>query len=394
MRGHSDYTLPYMAGEYFVVVDDEQQIVEAVTRELRSWVNEHELLLESFTNPVEARDFLLENGDKVALVLSDQRMPSLNGSAMLNAVREEYPGLVALILSGQSDTRDIPDFIRAEIFAFIEKPWESSRLILELDRALQFAQVRRERDKFAFRAEEDLNSAVEFQRTLLEVEPPDVPGLALTKSYIPSKERPVGGDYYDMFSLDRTRLLICTADVAGNGVKPAFIAAVLKSSIYPDYVRLVQPDGITTSKLVEWLNERMVAFLSRFPDLFLSFSATLVNTRKMTIEHANAGQPPLIMIRENRAEMAGGTGMAIGVAKEIVTEEIHIDVNPGNQFVLLSDGLFSLSLDPYHETVLRFTEENVAALDQPESFVEAAVSAFADERDRVDDITVIAGRFL
>ncbi len=383
-----------MAGEYFVVVDDEQQIVEAVTRELRSWVNEHELLMESFTNPVEARDFLLENGDKVALVLSDQRMPSLNGSAMLNAVREEYPGLVALILSGQSDTRDIPDFIRAEIFAFIEKPWESSRLILELDRALQFAQVRRERDRFAFRAEEDLNSAVEFQRTLLEVEPPDVPGLALTKSYIPSKERPVGGDYYDMFSLDRTRLLICTADVAGNGVKPAFIAAVLKSSIYPDYVRLVQPDGITTSKLVEWLNERMVAFLSRFPDLFLSFSATLVNTRKMTIEHANAGQPPLIMIRENRAEMAGGTGMAIGVAKEIVTEEIHIDVNPGNQFVLLSDGLFSLSLDPYHETVLRFTEENVAALDQPESFVEAAVSAFADERDRVDDITVIAGRFL
>ncbi|GEM_PF-1546302 len=382
--------------QLLVVVDDEPQIVEAIKRSTRLWLRDNGLELVPFTNSQEAQEFIMEHGKDVLIVLSDQKMPGIIGSELLGTVRDTFPNIVGLILSGQSDTRDIPHMVRAEVFAFIEKPWDEGGLVLELERALQYAELRSQRDRYEYRSREDLRSAIEFQQVLLDIELPDMPGLGIARAYRASKERPIGGDYHDIFALDATHLLICTADVAGSGVKPAFIAAVLKSILYSDFVRLYKPDELSVGKLVLWLNQRMVKYLQKFPDLFLTFSATIIDTHKMVIHHANAGQPPLMVLRNSGIDLFGTGGMAVGIADRVLVDEQHIEVQPGTQFALCSDGFFNLAIHGENSTdrITTFIREQESILGDPEHLVTVAVESMAADPEAVDDITVISGRFL
>ncbi|MBA4387998.1 MAG: hypothetical protein C0404_08455 [Verrucomicrobia bacterium] len=77
--------------------------------------------------------------EKVELIISDQRMPGMTGTELFRAVRQKYPGIVRIMMSGYSDFDSLVNAINeGEIFRFISKPWETEQL-RELIR-LAFAQ--------------------------------------------------------------------------------------------------------------------------------------------------------------------------------------------------------------------------------------------------------------
>ena len=113
-------------------VDDEENILHSIKRLLRK--EGYGLLTAS--SGVEALKILEENN--VHLVLSDQRMPQMSGTEFLAEVKEKYPDVIRIILTGYTEIDSITESINKEnIYKFFLKPWNDQNLKLEIGKALE-----------------------------------------------------------------------------------------------------------------------------------------------------------------------------------------------------------------------------------------------------------------
>src|SRR5450830_265110 len=80
---------------------------------------------------------LLET-QNVDLVISDMRMPEMDGAQFLTQVRARWPDTVRLLLTGHSDINAIIEAInRGEIYRYITKPWDDNDIVLIVRQALE-----------------------------------------------------------------------------------------------------------------------------------------------------------------------------------------------------------------------------------------------------------------
>ncbi|MFC1543209.1 HDOD domain-containing protein [Candidatus Neomarinimicrobiota bacterium] len=105
-------------------VDDEQEILDALRRMLHPLSDRWDMVFES--NGQHALDLMAENSFDV--IVSDMQMPGMNGAKLLSKVREWYPQVIRIILTGRSDTALIPQVLTI-VHQFLGKPVESKRLI-------------------------------------------------------------------------------------------------------------------------------------------------------------------------------------------------------------------------------------------------------------------------
>jgi two-component system, NtrC family, sensor kinase len=120
-----------------LVVDDEENILRSLRRVLRHGDWEIRTALDAERGLQELASFTPE------VVLSDFRLPGMNGAEFLTKVKERVPRAQRILLTGHADQKAIEEAInRSEIFRFIAKPWNDSQLLLTVQSAFeQFAVV-------------------------------------------------------------------------------------------------------------------------------------------------------------------------------------------------------------------------------------------------------------
>jgi response regulator RpfG family c-di-GMP phosphodiesterase len=125
-------------------VDDEASILSALRRLFRP-VGYRILTAEG---GVEALDIL--GKEEVDLVVSDMRMPNMDGAAFLREVRARWPGVVRLLLTGYSDISSTIDAINhGEIYRYISKPWNDDEILHTVKDALERKRLERENLRLA-----------------------------------------------------------------------------------------------------------------------------------------------------------------------------------------------------------------------------------------------------
>ncbi len=88
----------------------------------------------------------------VDLIVSDMRMPQMNGAELLEQVRHRWPNTVRILLTGYSDMSMTVDAInKGNIYRYISKPWDEGELLAAVSQALEFKQL--ERDKLRLEAQ-------------------------------------------------------------------------------------------------------------------------------------------------------------------------------------------------------------------------------------------------
>jgi response regulator RpfG family c-di-GMP phosphodiesterase len=76
--------------------------------------------------------------EAIDLVISDMRMPEMDGTQFLEQVRSRWPDTVRLLLTGYSDITSVIDAInRGEIYRYITKPWDDHDIVLIVRQALE-----------------------------------------------------------------------------------------------------------------------------------------------------------------------------------------------------------------------------------------------------------------
>lgn len=109
-----------------LLLDDEINVLTALQRALRQCLGS-DLKIETFTDPEQA---LLRSAEvPFDVVVSDYRMPGMNGADFLQAIKGIQPDAVRLVLSASTEFDTVMNAInRAEIFRFIAKPWQADDL--------------------------------------------------------------------------------------------------------------------------------------------------------------------------------------------------------------------------------------------------------------------------
>jgi response regulator RpfG family c-di-GMP phosphodiesterase len=81
----------------------------------------------------------------VDLVVSDMRMPVMDGAQFLEQVRSRWPEVMRILLTGYADvTSTIAAINRGEIFRYIAKPWNDEEIILTVREALEHRRLKAE----------------------------------------------------------------------------------------------------------------------------------------------------------------------------------------------------------------------------------------------------------
>ncbi|HET8723170.1 MAG TPA: ATP-binding protein [Anaeromyxobacteraceae bacterium] len=110
-----------------LVVDDDEHVRRSLRRTLRRTAAR---FLEA---PEAATALEILAREPVHVVVSDYRMPGMDGVEFLRIVKERYPGVQRMLLTGQADTSAIEEAVnRSEIFRFIWKPWDEAHLLLTI----------------------------------------------------------------------------------------------------------------------------------------------------------------------------------------------------------------------------------------------------------------------
>ncbi len=110
-----------------LVVDDDPEVLRAVTRDLRRRYAETYRIVraDSGASALEALAELRRRGEVVALLLSDQRMPQLNGVEFLAQAAELYPDARRALLTAYADTEAAIQAInQSRVHYYLTKPWD------------------------------------------------------------------------------------------------------------------------------------------------------------------------------------------------------------------------------------------------------------------------------
>jgi DNA-binding NtrC family response regulator len=121
-----------------LVIDDEQGIVNAIRRELSTPpLGRYRYAVEGFTDPVAALERAKEKEFEV--VITDFRMPQMDGLEFLKQLHVIQPDCMRLVLSGQTDMAALVEMInQTHIYRFIPKPWSGYFLKSSVMQAIDF----------------------------------------------------------------------------------------------------------------------------------------------------------------------------------------------------------------------------------------------------------------
>lgn len=125
-----------------LLVDDEEPILNSLRRLLRG--QPYDVLLA--TSGAQALEILEQQ--PVNLVMSDARMPNMDGATLLALVHERYPATARIMLTGYADPSAIIKAINeGQIHRYISKPWNDEEMLLTLRQALEHQHLAHERER-------------------------------------------------------------------------------------------------------------------------------------------------------------------------------------------------------------------------------------------------------
>ena len=130
-----------------LVVDDEPKLCDL----LSSALNQGDIQVFTAGNGLHALKVL--EAEDIDLVISDWRMPGMDGPALLAEVKQRYPNIPVIVMTAYSTVKNAVQSMRNGAYDYIAKPFDIDELDITVAKALQFRDIMR--DNARLRAELD-----------------------------------------------------------------------------------------------------------------------------------------------------------------------------------------------------------------------------------------------
>ena len=238
------------------------------------------------------------------------------------------------------------------------------------------------------RIEREFGIAREIQQALLPRSFQDFPHLDISGVNTPCTE--VGGDYFDVFSIDKRRTAFLIADVSGKGLGAALLTPMLQGAL----------SAMTMDVAPERAFQHINAFLcshssvGRYATMF--FGILDVDG---SLEYINAGHPsPLLLRRNEVTELYTKGSLPLGLVPEAQHTITRAKLEPGDTLILFSDGITEAAdINDNLFGVARLQEmllgHHESPLDQVKESIVKTVEGFTAGASQADDLTLLLVRY-
>ncbi len=216
-----------------------------------------------------------------------------------------------------------------------------------------------------------------------------LPHTAVTGRMVPAKA--VGGDFYDVFFIDDTRLGFLVADVSGKGIGAALFMTMAKIHIR-NYMRLNMSMEEMARRVNKQLND------DNEEELFVTAFICVLDTKENRLDFINAGHnKPFVSRQGGDFQMLDcKANFVLGMMEPMPYNRQTIQLEPGDAIYLYTDGVS----EAMNQSGELFGEERMLAAlntepklkENPDGLVEhmyQKIEEFAQGAEQSDDITMV-----
>jgi serine phosphatase RsbU (regulator of sigma subunit) len=239
----------------------------------------------------------------------------------------------------------------------------------------------------------DLEAAKEVQQAFFPRQTISIPCISCETFYQPA--RGIGGDYYDLLSLQRGRWGIAIGDVSGKGIGAALIMASLQASLK---FQALQPH-LKLSTLIGDVNQ--LVYESSPKNIFATLFYAEYEPAKRLLNYVNAGHNPPLVLRPKDGSCAifqlPSTGIPVGISVESQFASTTFQFEIDDVLIAYTDGITEAE-NRQHEL---WGQQRLVALlkscsrKTPKEIINEIleqVSTFANGQPQRDDVTLLAMR--
>ncbi|MCM8530657.1 MAG: fused response regulator/phosphatase [Lentisphaeraceae bacterium] len=377
-----------MTKSNILLIDDEPEILYALKLRLGK-----DFKVFTETNPYDALETLKLNGP-FPVVVSDFRMPEMNGLDFLLEANKFCPETSSVLLTGQGEYNTAIEALNSgKIFKYLSKPCDTSEINSVLSDGVKMFHEKIER-KHALKeygVENRVAKIVQDQLLFTKFQPSnesvDITALSVPKSS-------VCGDFYEIIPHSKNCFDLVIADVMGKGLPAAIIGAAIKNSLMHQNQMLK-----VKSRCIPAISDIIVSLEGEVHDalvetrMFVTFLYARVNLDAMTISYVSNGHPGSLIIRQDSSEVLylQSTHMPLGINKRDSFKPIILSLKPRDKFVFYTDGISeALVQNPQDDPI----ELILDCLDGEETSTSEVAQKIFDEaklkRGVEDDMTVIS----
>ena len=373
-----------------LVVDDEPDLEPLIKQRMRPHIRSGQYSFLFAGDGNEAVDILSGDG-RIDMVVTDINMPGMDGLTLLSRISAIDPDIKSIVVSAYGDMGNIRTAMNRGAFDFVTKPLDFRDFEVTIERTqahiAQWKEALQSRDRL-IALQNQLDLANSMQQAILPVDFPSGGDFDVHGSMVPAQN--VGGDFFDVVTLEHGRIGLAVADVSDKGIPAALFMMSSRTLLKGAAIGQGEPD-----KVLAEVNS--ILFEDNRNDMFVTVLYVVYDPRTGSMTYASGGHCASLVVHADGSctELPGTDGIALGIAMDFDYAQKDAVLNPGETLIMYSDGVSEAANVQGEE----FGTERLKGLfagAAPTSAREAnatilsAVAAFAGDHAQSDDITCLA----
>ena len=377
-----------------LVVDDERFNINVLVDLLKP-----EYKMMAAKNGVQALK-AVQSANPPDLVLLDIMMPEMDGYEVCRRIKEDKKtrDIPIIFITAMGDTGDETKGLELGAADYMTKPISppivQARVKTQLERKRQRDELKQAYEIIESqkqRMQDELNVGRNIQMSMVPQTFPPFPEsseFSIHAALHPARE--VGGDFYDFFFIDESRLCMCIGDVSGKGVPAALFMAVTRTLI-----KARATDDVSTASIMTRVNDELSRNNKQY--MFVTVFIAILNVVTGKLTYSNAGHNPSYIKRSDgeMVRLDARHGVVLGASAGLAYKEDNVQLHQGDFIFMYTDGV----TEARNPDKAFFGEDRLAALLASRGYksMEAVVGhvveqakSFEDGAEQFDDITAMA----
>jgi len=344
-----------------ILVVDDDNYIRALLKGILTKMNHNVILASSVEEALE-----LFNQD-IDLVILDWMMEGLSGPDFCKIIRaedlEKY--IYIILLTSKNEKEEVIKGLSSGADDFISKPFNIDELKVRINVGQRIIEKEKELNSAYNKIKKDLESASKIQKVFLPNKNSSI--SIFHKSILPELDKNIkvisknierinfdwiflpsqylSGDFFNFVRLDENNFGIYLGDVSGHGIPSSLLSLTMNKLLIPyqsnflktfyseePYYKINEP-----SEVFENLNNYLLQ--DNESNKYITLSYLILNVDTSTLKFCISGNPPILVIRENKVLTLENTNIPIGLIENETFLQKEIEILKGDKIIVFSDGI-------------------------------------------------------
>ena len=316
-----------------LVLDDEEDTKDLFQQEFRHQIERRDYSFYFSVSSDEVSNMLEK--ESFDIFITDINIAGFNGINFISQLKTAYPLMKTIVTSAYGDMNTLRAVMRSGAHDFVIKPIDFQDLVLTIkntvNTVLELKRAAVTAKKLSAISDE-LTLSAKLQKSIL-------PGNSLKRDdvdvwadSIPAAE--VGGDFYDFFWLDDTKVGIVMADVSGKNVTAAMFSIIAKTLI-KSFSKIYKSPAECFKEVNKTLCEENVT------TMFVTAMYGIFDTETHELTYTNAGHLPIAVVHPSKEPsfLECDSGIALGIMEDVTFQDNKYVLSPGEIIMMYTDGV-------------------------------------------------------